>query len=62
MGQGGGAAAKGLEFEREANVLAAMVGWVERGKAVKSIVGTKFVNDSVDLGVDYRHRHCKYDC
>lgn len=61
MGQGGGAAAEGVGFEGGGNVLAGMVGWVERGEAVESVVGTKFVDDSVDAGVDYRHRHCRYD-
>ena len=59
MGQGGGAAAKGIPFERTYNVLAAIVQWVENGVAVEELTGTKFINDSVDLGVDYRHRHCK---
>ncbi|CAF9927221.1 MAG: putative feruloyl esterase B-2 [Alectoria fallacina] len=59
IGQGGGASAKGVPFESANNVLAAVVQWVENGTAVKDIVGTKFVNDSVDLGVDFQHRHCK---
>ena len=59
IGQGGGASAAGVPFESANNVLAAVVQWVENGTAVKDIVGTKFVNDSVDLGVDYQHRHCK---
>ena len=62
MGQGGGAAAKGVPFESANNVLAAVVAWVETGTAVQDIVGTKFVDDSVELGVDYQHRHCKYEC
>ena len=59
FGQGGGAAAKGVPFEVENNVLAALVDWVENGIEVKELIGTKFVNDSVELGVDYQHRHCK---
>ncbi|KAF6220895.1 hypothetical protein HO133_002575 [Letharia lupina] len=59
MGQGGGASAAGVPFARANNVLAALVHWVENGTAVDDIVGTKFVNDSVELGVDFRHRHCR---
>ncbi len=59
FGQGGGASAAGVPFESATNVLAAVVQWVEHGIAVEDVVGTKFVNDSVDLGVDFQHRHCK---
>lgn len=59
IGQGGGASAAGVPFKSANNVLAALVQWVETGAAVVDIVGTKFVNDSVDLGVAFRHRHCK---
>ena len=59
MGQGGGASATGIPFESAYNVLAAVVQWVENGTAVEDVVGTKFVNDSVKLGVDFQHRHCK---
>lgn len=60
IGQGGGSSAKGVPFESTNNVLAALVRWVENGTAVKDIVGTKFVNDTIDLGVAFHHRHCKY--
>ncbi|KAL9635804.1 MAG: hypothetical protein Q9164_003232 [Protoblastenia rupestris] len=59
IGQGGGASAAGIGFEREGNVLAALVQWVEKGVAVEDIVGTKFVDDKVDQGVAFRHRHCR---
>ena len=60
FGQGGGAAAAGVPFSGSKNVLAALVQWVEEEDgAPKSIIGTKFGNDSVELGVDYQHRHCK---
>lgn len=60
LGQGGNAAAAGIGFERESNVLAALVAWVEDGVAPGSLVGTKFKSDNVTLGVDYRKRHCLY--
>lgn len=60
LGQGGNAAAAGVPFERENNVLKAMVDWVEQGVAPAYIEGTKFVNDTVSLGVDFTRRHCKY--
>ena len=59
IGQGGGASATGIPFTSANNVLAAVVQWVENGTAVEEVIGTKFVNDSVDLGVDFQHRHCK---
>ena len=59
MGQLGGPSAAGILFTRENNVLAALIDWVENGIAPTDIVGTKFVNDTVKLGVDYQHRHCK---
>ena len=59
IGQGGAQQATGIPFASENNVLAAVVQWVENGTAVEDVVGTKFVNDSANLGVDYQHRHCK---
>ncbi|KAK3172726.1 putative feruloyl esterase B-2 [Lepraria neglecta] len=59
IGQGGGASAAGVPFASANNVLAALVQWVENGTGVEDIVGTKFVNDSVNLGVAFQHRHCK---
>lgn len=59
IGQGGATQAVGIPFESAYNVLAAVVQWVEKGTAVEEIIGTKFVNDSIDLGVDFQHRHCK---
>lgn len=58
IGQGGNAASKGIEFEAEGNVIAAMVRWVEEDIGPERILGTKFVNDSVALGVDFQRRHC----
>ena len=60
FGQGGGIAAAGIPFERANNVLAALVQWVEGGEPVQDLVGTKFVNDTVSLGISYQHRHCRY--
>ncbi|KAK7464292.1 hypothetical protein VKT23_006459 [Stygiomarasmius scandens] len=42
------------------NILMAMVRWVEEGVAPESILGTKFVNDSDELGVAFSRRHCKF--
>ena len=49
----------GIPFESAYNVLAAVVQWAENGTAVDEVIGTKFVNDSVNLGLDFQHRHCK---
>lgn len=58
FGQGGGAPAKGIAFEPQTNVLAAVVAWVERGEAPETLTGTKFVNDTAALGIDFQRRHC----
>ncbi|KAI1272237.1 feruloyl esterase B [Xylaria sp. FL0933] len=60
VGQGGSAAAYGIPFDREHNVLAAIVDWVEKGIAPDEIIGTKFINDTIDEGISYQHRHCRY--
>jgi feruloyl esterase len=60
VGQGGTPASYGIPFDKGRNVLAAVVDWVEKGIAPDEIVGTKFVNDSVEAGVMYQHRHCRY--
>lgn len=59
LGQGGNAAQNGIAFDRQHNVLQAMVDWVEKGIAPEYIEGTKFVNDTPSLGVDFTRRHCK---
>ncbi|KAF0332639.1 putative feruloyl esterase B-2 [Colletotrichum sp. SAR11_59] len=62
VGQGGGAAAMNdnLPFDAEHNILAAVVNWVENGVGPETIKGTKFVNDTAGLGIDFQRRHCKY--
>ncbi|KAK1993167.1 hypothetical protein LX36DRAFT_643558 [Colletotrichum falcatum] len=63
IGQGGGgsaAVAHDLPFDAAHNVLAAVVDWVEAGVAPETITGTKFVNDTEALGVDFQRRHCRY--
>ncbi|EOD43197.1 putative feruloyl esterase b protein [Neofusicoccum parvum] len=42
------------------NALMAMVRWVEQGVAPDKLIGTKFVNDTESLGVDFTRVHCKY--
>jgi feruloyl esterase len=59
IGQGGSGSAAG-NFSRESNVLAAMVAWVENGTAPETVVGTKFVNDTARLGIQFQRRHCRY--
>jgi feruloyl esterase len=43
-----------------ANVLTAIVDWVERGKAPDTILGTKFKNGTASSGVDLSRHHCRY--
>lgn len=59
LGQGGGAAAAGIPFSREKNVLKALVDWVEKDVAPATIEGTKFVNDSIALGVSFTRKLCR---
>jgi feruloyl esterase len=61
IGQGGGASAASVPFSRANNVLAALVEWVENGIAPETIKGTKFVNDTVTMGVALQRRHCRLD-
>ncbi|KAF2805972.1 putative feruloyl esterase B precursor [Mytilinidion resinicola] len=51
---------EGIPFDGQYNVLAAIVDWVEKGKAPDVIEGTKFVNDTAASGVEFRRRHCRY--
>ncbi|KAK7464291.1 hypothetical protein VKT23_006458 [Stygiomarasmius scandens] len=51
---------EGENLNPDRNVLMAMVRWVEEGVAPETILGTKFVNDSDELGVEFSRRHCKF--
>ncbi|KAF5364712.1 hypothetical protein D9758_005566 [Tetrapyrgos nigripes] len=44
----------------EKNVLMATVRWVEEGAAPETIEGTKFVNDTNSLGVEFSRKHCRF--
>ena len=55
-----GVAARGLQYDAQHNILAAIVNWVEHDVAPDSIVGTRFVNDTVAKGVDFSREHCRY--
>ncbi|EMD58812.1 hypothetical protein COCSADRAFT_203908 [Bipolaris sorokiniana ND90Pr] len=60
LGQGGRAAQAGIPFDAHHNLLAALVAWVEKGAAPERVEGTKFVNDTVAAGVEFKRRHCMY--
>ncbi|KAF5373512.1 hypothetical protein D9757_010498 [Collybiopsis confluens] len=47
-------------LDPERNVLTAIVRWVEEGVAPETILGTKLVNDTPQLGVEFSRRHCRY--
>ncbi|KAL1650748.1 Feruloyl esterase [Diplodia intermedia] len=63
-GDGAYAIGNGLDtlasLDPDQNVLMAMVRWVEQDVAPEKIVGTKWVNGTQDLGVEYTRAHCKY--
>ncbi|KAI1847852.1 hypothetical protein JX265_013918 [Neoarthrinium moseri] len=42
------------------NVLTAVVQWVEEGIAPDAVIGSRFLNGSQALGVEYTRSHCKY--
>lgn len=59
IGQGGNAAQDGIAFDRQHNVLRSVVDWVENGIAPDTVQGTKFINDTVSMGIDFSRLHCK---
>nr|UBX54516.1 feruloyl esterase [Aspergillus sp.] len=60
FGQMGGASAQGVPFSRETNLLAALVAWVEDGAGPDTVLGRKFVDDRMELGVEKERLHCRY--
>ena len=47
-------------YTAQDNALIAIVQWVEKGVAPEFMRGTKFVNDTAALGVQFTRKHCKY--
>ncbi|KAH6849163.1 Tannase/feruloyl esterase [Alternaria alternata] len=47
-------------YEPSHNVLMALIDWVENGNAPETLIGTKFVNDTEALGVEFERAHCKF--
>lgn len=47
-------------LEPDSNALMAIVRWVEEGVAPEKMIGTRWVNGTEALGVDYTRAHCKY--
>ncbi|KAJ4366442.1 Feruloyl esterase [Neocucurbitaria cava] len=56
----GQSAAETNSLEPGQNVLMAMVDWVEKGSAPETLIGTKWVNDTKALGVEFQRAHCKF--
>ncbi|GAB1201134.1 hypothetical protein APSETT444_010521 [Aspergillus pseudonomiae] len=54
FGQGGSPVPTMTPFNRNDNILAALVAWVELGIAPETITGTKYVNDNPELGVAFQ--------
>jgi feruloyl esterase len=63
-GDGAHAIGQGIDevssFEPKENVLMALVDWVENGNAPETLIGTKFVNNTQSLGVEFQRAHCKH--
>ncbi|THU94497.1 tannase and feruloyl esterase [Dendrothele bispora CBS 962.96] len=49
-----------MDLDPESNVLMAMVRWVEEGIAPETVLGTKFMNDTVANRVQFSRAHCRY--
>ncbi|KAF1944607.1 tannase and feruloyl esterase [Clathrospora elynae] len=47
-------------YDPSDNVLTALVDWVENGNAPETLIGTKFVNDTKSLGIEFQRAHCKF--
>jgi feruloyl esterase len=47
-------------YDPKENILMAIVDWVENDNAPETIIGTKYVNDTQSLGVEFKRAHCKY--
>ncbi|KAJ3769225.1 Tannase/feruloyl esterase [Lentinula raphanica] len=60
IGQYGGGELTEETLSPDRNVVTAIVRWVEEGVAPETIQGTKYVNDTKDLGVQFSRRHCRY--
>lgn len=47
-------------YDPKENILMAIVDWVENGNAPETLIGTKYINDTQSLGVEFQRAHCKY--
>lgn len=55
-----GTSLDGIKNDSSSNILLALVDWVEKGIAPDTIIGTKFVNDTVASGVAKQRTYCPY--
>jgi feruloyl esterase len=49
-----------VSLDPDANILMALVRWVEQGVAPDTILGTKYVDDDRTKGLAFQRRHCRY--
>jgi feruloyl esterase len=56
----GQSSAETNSYNPKENVLMALVDWVEKGNAPETLIGTKWVNNTQSLGVQFQRAHCKY--
>lgn len=56
----GQSSAETNSYSPKENVLMALVDWVEKGNAPETLIGTKWVNNTQSLGVQFQRAHCKY--
>lgn len=50
----------GVVPPRGDSMLWSLVAWVERGESVEEVIGTKYVNDTAGLGVEFRRPVCRW--
>ncbi|KAJ8131692.1 hypothetical protein O1611_g1938 [Lasiodiplodia mahajangana] len=56
----GNTARNAASLDPDANVLMAMVRWVEQSVPPDTILGTAYINNTQSAGVDFKRRHCRW--
>lgn len=55
-----GSAGQSLSFDAGHDMILALMQWVEKGLAPKSLVGAKYINGSRPLGTSFTRLYCPY--
>lgn len=49
-----------VAYDVENSVLASLVRWVEEGVPPDTLLGTRFLNNDPNQGIERQRRHCRY--